>query len=376
MKTILFRGSVLLAALTIFAATLSAQPHRGPRPFHAIEQQKEALGITEEQQAQLDELKAAFRAEVQTLRSQELEHDARREAMHELVQSLKADLKAVLTESQIDQLETFRKEKRAEHKQRFREARSDVKAYMEQHVQPVMRELRQQLEADISTEDKAEIDRLREAVAQHKAERKAAWKAAKAKGERPPRPAKGKRPEHEAVKQMVEKYNAEIEALFAEVEPQAEQWKADIKFILEAHRPEDAPKRHRQHARRGKRGKGQHAHGKPGPDRIFHKARFLLMDPAATPEAPVEALVQTAEVYPNPASDELNLSYELQQTAEVDLQIHTKEGQLQQNLPQGKLKAGAQTARLDISQLRDGAYYLSVLANGQVQVIPFVVAKR
>lgn len=376
MKAILFRGSLLLAALILFAATLSAQPHRGPRPFHAIEQQKEALGITEEQQAQLDELKAAFRSEVQALRGQELEHDARREAMHELMEGLKADLEDVLTEAQVAQLETFRKEKRAEHKQRFREAHSDVKAYMEQNVQPVMQELRQQLEAEISADDKAEIERLREAVAQHKAERKAAWKEAKAKGERPPRPGKGEHPEREAIKQMVDKYETEIEALFAEVKPQAEQWKADIKFILEAHRPEDAPKGKRPHTRKGKRGKGQYAHGKHGPDRLFHKARFLLMDPAATPEAAVEAVVQAAEVYPNPASEELNLRYELQQAAEVDLQIHTKEGQLQQTLSQGKLKPGAQTARLDISQLRDGAYYLSVLANGQVQVIPFVVAQR
>ena len=100
------------------------------------------------------------------------------------------------------------------------------------------------------------------------------------------------------------------------------------------------------------------------------------MDPAAPAESAAAALVQSAKLYPNPVSDELNLSYELQQTAEVDLQIHTKEGQLQQNLPQGRLNAGAQTARLDISQLRDGAYYLSVLADGQLQVIPFVVAKR
>lgn len=365
MKAILFRGSVLLAALTIFAATLSAQPHCGPRPFHAIEQQKEALGITGEQQAQLDELKAAFQAEIQTLHGQELERDARREAMHELMEGLKADLEDVLTEAQVAQLETFRKEKRAEHKQRFREAHSDVKAYMEQNVQPVMRELRQQLEADISADDKAEIDRLREAVAQHKA----AWK--KAKAERPPRPGKGERPEREAIKQMVDKYDTEIEALFAEVKPQAEQWKADIQFIMEAHRPEDAPKGKRPHACKGKRDKGKH-----GPDRIFHKARFLLMDPATAPEAVAEAIVQALEVYPNPASEELNLRYELQQTAGVVLQIHTKEGQLQQTLPQGKLKPGAQTARLNVSQLRDGAYYLSVLTHGQVRVIPFVVAKR
>ena len=249
MKTILFRGSVLLAALTIFAATLSAQPHRGPRPFHAIEQQKEALGITEEQQAQLDELKAAFQSDIQALRGQEMERDARRAAMHELVEGLKADLKEVLTEAQTDQLQAFRKEKRAEHKQRLRGARSNVKVYMEQNVKPVMLKQRQKLEADLSAEDKAEIDRLREAVAQHKAERKAARKEAKAKGERPQRPGKGERPEREAVKQMVDKYDTEIEALFAEVKPQAEQWKADIKFILEAHRPEDAPKGKRPHVR-------------------------------------------------------------------------------------------------------------------------------
>jgi len=366
MKTILIRSSLLLAALTIFAATLSAQKrrHHPPRPFHFLEQHQEELGLTDTQRAELEALKANFTEEASALREQAMEPGEKRAAMRDLLKTLKAELESILTAEQMEQLESMRQAAQTRAKKAF----SAVKAYMAQNVYPVMLEQRKKLEAEISPQDQEELQRLREAIAQHKAERKAAWEAAKAKGERLPRPKKGEHTKREAVEAMVDKYDAEIEALFAEVADQAEQWKADIKFILEAHRPEDAPKVHRRPAKR---------RGDDVPRlRLLRKARFLLMDPSEkSPEEP-KAIVQSAKAFPNPASNLLNLQYELRESAEVDIQIHTKEGQLQQTLNQGRLQAGAQQARLDVSQLRDGAYYISILANDEVQVTPFIIAKQ
>lgn len=394
MKAILIRGSLVLAALTFIAVSLSAQSrHRQhpPRPFHAIELHKAELEITETQQAQLDELKASFQEEAKALHQEDLEHDAKREAKHSLMKGLKADLADILTEEQTTQLKSLMKAKHKEHKARMKEARSDVKAYRDENIKPVMLAQRQKLEAKISAEDKKEIAQLREAVAQRKAERKAAWKAAKAKGERPERPARGEHPEREAIKQLVNKYDTEIEALFAEVEPQAKQWKEDMKFILEAHRPEGSEfqgsksqgdkfqgDKFRSGNPHGHKGKGHKAKGGGHPEGgIFHKARFLLMDPAEEADASTASmLVQKAKAYPNPANEALTLDYELAKGAQVDIQIHSKEGQLQQTLPQGQLKAGSQSARLDVSSLRDGAYYLSVVADGQLKILPFIVTRQ
>ncbi len=376
MTTILLRGSVLLAALTFFCLTLNAQPGRGqhhPRPFQAIEQHQEELGITEAQQAELETLKASFRAEAQALRAQEMEPEAKREAMHNLMESLKADLESILTEEQAAQLEVMHKAKKQERRQQFKEARSAVQSYLDQNVKPVMLEQRQKLEAGLSEEDKAELIRLRAAVAEHKAERKAARQATRANGERPQRPEKVERPEREAIRQLVAKYDTQIEALFAEVETEAAQWKSDIEFIMDAHRPEGAPEHKRSQAHKGKRN-GQH--GKRHEyGRLFNKARFLLMDPAEE-AAVAQALIQSPTAFPNPASGQITLQYELQQEAEVLLQLHTREGQLQQEYQQGRLSAGQQQARIDLSQLRDGAYYLSILANGEVQIVPFIVGRQ
>ena len=369
-KTILIRSSLLLAALAIFAATLSAQKrhHHPPRPFHFLEQHQEELGLTDTQQAELEALKANFIEEASALREQAVEPGEKRAALRNLLKTLKAELESILTAEQIEQLESMRQAAKKAHRARAKEAFSAVKAYMAQNVYPVMLQQRKKLEAEISPQDQEELQRLREAIAQHKAERKATWEAAKAKGERPPRPKRGEHPEREAIMAMVEKYNAEIEARFAEMADQAEQWKADIKFILEAHRPEDAPTGHRRPAKR---------RGDDVPKfRLLRKARFLLMDPSEKSPEESKAIVQSAKAFPNPASNLLNLNYELRESAEVDIQIHTKEGQLQRTLEQGKLEAGIQQARLDVSQLRNGAYYISILANGEVQIIPFIIAKQ
>jgi hypothetical protein len=439
MKAILFRGSLLLAALTFIAVSMSAQPrHRQhpPRPFHAIEQHKAELEITESQQAQLDELKASFQEEAKALREQDLEHDAKREAMHSLMDGLKTDLEDILTEAQTTQLKSLMKAKHKEHKARMKEAHDDLKVYKDENIKPVMLAQRQKLEAKISAEDRAEIAQLREVVAKRKAERKAAWEAAKAKGERPDRPAREEHPEREAIKQLVDKYDTEIEALFAEIEPQAKQWKEDMQFIMQAHRPEGSEfqgsksqgdkfqgskfqdsksqgskfqgdkfqgsksqgsksqgsksqgdkfqgsksqgSKFRSGNPHGHKGKGHKAKGGGHPEGgIFHKARFLLMDPAEEATASTAGmLVQETKAYPNPANEVLTLDYELVKSAQVDIQIHSKEGQLQQTLPQGQLKAGSQSVRLDVSSLRDGAYYLSVIADGQLKMVPFVVTRQ
>jgi hypothetical protein len=60
--------------------------------------------------------------------------------------------------------------------------------------------------------------------------------------------------------------------LLGEVEPQADQWKNDIKSIHEKYRPEDAPK-----GRQGGRNKAEQSRGSN--EQEMRKANFLLMNP-------------------------------------------------------------------------------------------------
>lgn len=73
-------------------------------------------------------------------------------------------------------------------------------------------------------------------------------------------------------------------------------------------------------------------------------------------------------VYPNPATDKLNVSIALQSNADVALVLYDMSGRMvqQQNI---KAQAGNTTHQLDISALDSGMYLLQTKLNGQVRTI-------
>lgn len=75
-------------------------------------------------------------------------------------------------------------------------------------------------------------------------------------------------PNRKALSALVEKYNAEIEKLMKEIEPQRQQWEKDKKAMLNAHRGEGKNRDEKPHR------------GKPG----MKKARFLLLDVSMVPK--------------------------------------------------------------------------------------------
>jgi len=253
MKKVFLNAGFLLAALFLTAGAVWAQPqshHRGGNgsPFKAIEELKEELQLTPEQEKAIEELKQETRAAQKEARKVER---TRKQSMR---QSLKSELDAILTAEQTALLEAHHEAKKAEAKA----MRDEMRNYHKQNVAPVLLEQRKKLEAKISDADKATLARIR-------SERKAS---------RPQKDGGQKadsRLHKDELSALVQKYDEEINTLMEEIEPKREQWEKDIKAIAEANAPE----------RKGKKGtkKGQH---RPNPG--FQKVRFLLMDPANGPE--------------------------------------------------------------------------------------------
>ncbi len=270
MKKVLLNLTAILALLLLFSSAVSAQ--RGQRqaspkagPFQAIEELSEELKLTPEQEQAIAELKAAYRAEFKGQRQQaKADRGARRAEIKALHEALLDDLGAVLTPEQTQVLEAHREAKREEMREARKRLREDMKAYHEKEVEPVLLQQRIKLEDKISDADKAKIAELRAEIRQQK-------KAYR--GQRPRHlegGAKADHPNREAVQALVEKYDAEITALFAEIETEREQWKADQKAILKEHRPDGGKSRKRR----------QGPEARPARE----KARFLLMDPARIPQ--------------------------------------------------------------------------------------------
>ncbi len=244
----MLNASLLLLALFLSVGTVWAQPqsyHRGGNgtSFRAIEELKEELQLTPEQEKAIEELKKETRNAQKEARNAER---ARKRSMH---QSLKSELDAILTPAQTQILEAHHEAQRAKAKA----MRDEMRGYHEQNVAPVLLEQRKKLELKISDEDKATLTKIR-------AERKASrpQKNGGQKGD--------SRPHKDELSALVQKYDEEINILMEEIKPKREQWEKDMKAIAEANQPEG---RGRQQMKKGRQ------RSKPG----FKKAGFLLMDP-------------------------------------------------------------------------------------------------
>lgn len=270
MKKVLLNLTAILALLLLFSSVMSAQ--RGQRqaspkagPFQAIEELSEELKLTPEQEQAVAELKTTYRAAFKGQRQRaQAGRQAQRAEMKALHDDLIEDLGEVLTPEQTQILEAHREAKRAEMQASRKSLRKAMKAYHEEEVEPVLLRQRVKLEEKISEADKAKIAELRAEIRQRK-------KANRGQGARPrPQGGKADHPNREAVKALVEKYDAEITALFAEIQTEREEWKAGQAALLKEHRPEGGKgRKHRQSL-------------KARPD--MQKARFLLMDPARVPQ--------------------------------------------------------------------------------------------
>lgn len=270
MKKVLLNATAVLALLILLASTVSAQ--RGQRqaspkggPFQAIEELSEELKLTPEQEQAVAELKTTYRAAFKGQRQRaQAGREAQRAEMKALHDDLIEDLGEVLTPEQTQLLEAHREAKRAEMRASFKSLCKAMKAYYKEEVEPVLLRQRVKLEEKISEADKAKVAELRAEIRQRK-------KANRGQGARPrPQGGKADHPNREAVKALVEKYDAEITALFAEIQTEREEWKAGQATLLEEHRPEGGKGwKHRQSL-------------KARPD--VQKARFLLMDPSRVPQ--------------------------------------------------------------------------------------------
>jgi hypothetical protein len=283
-----FKSILALAVFSLLSFPVLAQGpgERGPRRANP-EQLREALDLSEEQMEVLKPIFEETRNQMEALREQAFEdRNDRRSAAQKIMEGQKEKMANVLTEAQLRKLEEMRPKRGTEagpgkrggrpgagaQRGQNEELHKALQDYRSTNIDPVLRKQRMQLEADLSAEDKATITALRAKRDAHRT----MMKQAKEKGERPVAPTDAQKEEQKAnraaVKALVEKYDARIEALLGEVEPQADQWKNDIKSIHEKYRPEDAPK-----GRQGGRNKAEQSRGSN--EQEMRKANFLLMNP-------------------------------------------------------------------------------------------------
>lgn len=265
-------------SITADAQRASAKAQDG-NPFQAIEQLKQELKLTQEQEKQMEALRKSFRKEAVAMRDQDFESSAARQsALQNLRQGVEADLKAILTAEQLAVVEN-RQEARQDRQEEMRQALDD---YQKTEIEPVMQAQRNKLEAKISEADKAQLETIRQEIQA----KKKAYAKGKMKLESAQSSEEGEESEdelataeellpREILAALVKKYDSDMEVLFEEVKPQAEQWQSDLKQLRSTYNP-NYERSQKAAADRGL----QKPRAQSAP--WFNKTRFLLRRPIAT----------------------------------------------------------------------------------------------
>ena len=104
---------------------------------------------------------------------------------------------------------------------------------------------------------------------------------------------------------------------------------------------------------------------------IFESSGLTLrsgfyLDPSLVGTEELSSIPQLLNVYPNPASEVLNVNYELLHAGNVQLSLRNLLGQKVKILQDGLKAAGIHKVTLNVSDLTKGVYMLEVAADEQV----------
>ena len=396
----MYKQITLALGLLFLPLLASAQEGRHHRADLGLEQLPTELQLSEEQRAELDKIRAETQTAYEQLREAEaIDFDQ----IRQLHRERREKAKAVLTEEQRNYLENLRDE---HHRDRLeqREARWEqhcemyeaIRAYHEENIQPKRLKARLELEVHISAADRQELASLREVMASHPRHRTdgpPAFEDRRQEFQDRRRAFEEWRDNHQTdldrINELTEKYREQIDAQLATLSEFQDQWREDMKAIRKEFRPEDGhyPRHHRGHR------PGRHGHHPPPPpnegderamnealdhDRDLLRARAFLM-------LPVESITEEIEVpssdfdqislAPNPAADQVVISYRLLQVSPVQISIMDESGRLVQQLPKVIQEAGFQQTTLQISDLPAGNYRV-VIENDHQRLLQSLVVGR
>ena len=105
----------------------------------------------------------------------------------------------------------------------------------------------------------------------------------------------------------------------------------------------------------------------PKPERVARrelrqKIHFLLQEPQLETETEAQAEVEriAATAYPNPAINTTTLSFELESATVIRIDLRDEQGALVKNITRGSYEAGKNQLQIDLGDLQNGTYYLTL----------------
>lgn len=82
----------------------------------------------------------------------------------------------------------------------------------------------------------------------------------------------------------------------------------------------------------------------------------------------------SVNIFPNPATNKTTISFSLEKTSDVKIELFNIEGQLVKNIMDGKLASGDNEIKMDLSKIRAGVYFIKLSIEERSQIIKLVIA--
>ena len=408
---------LIISSVAILLFTVGGFAQRGA---NHLEKLSTALELSADQKTILANKFETFQANLKQLRTEEGEWEAKKASMKTLKQNFRKEIVSVLDAEQLEKFESHEANRKGKRKAFNRGGSDNMKAkkgrfamHKKQRVAkreafkkellPIALEQRAKLDKEISKKDRKTIDKLRVAIKAKKEAQRKVWKQRKEafkNGEKPSKEEITKmkaqhRLEREKfiaseevslLKALVEKYDSELEEYAQPIHDAKDK-------LIEEHKSKSKSKenceggcegrRHKDYAGKGMK-KGKRGHGKAIGSKANlaekRKAKFLLLDPKmdiskAKFERPSSA-VDKIKVFPNPATNQNTLSYNVKTSGKIDVQLWDEKGNLIKTVFSGMQEAGDQQIQVTTGELISGGYYYIIKdANGVVINKKFIKAK-
>ncbi len=226
--------------------------------------------------------------------------------------------------------------------------RQKVHKYVSANVLPVIQAERKVLEVELTGFEKAQVQELRERMAELRPRGESLQRKRLEIRKWDPEANRLQRQELDRILTLAENiitnHIQTIEASFANIREKRPEWREDIETLVGHDFPAGQ-------LRRGSLGRVRHLGG-------HRHLRFLLLNPDKDPKQ--IGLKSNLRIYPNPSFQNSTLEYVVLQVGQVLIQVMDQNGHLVQTIYRGQKEPGLHRTDVDISNLSDGVYLVSV----------------
>lgn len=367
MKTLQFI-TILLIGMFLGMGTMNAQ-NCGPCancPMGSQASKNAKLNLTEDQQTQMNVLRETFFNEMKAVREDESLSTAEKKAKFDALRDdHHTKMMALLTD---EQKEIFKSNSGPGHGHGYgmgkygpgpKGANSDNDEF-----KALLKEKRVEFDQNLSDAEKATIAEIRVKMQQH-------WEDMNN--------LKPGEMSFEERQQMREKMKSQLEPVYAIAENHKDELAA-IHDELKSEMMQNCPANCQGNCQRMGKGKGKgkgpgHGFKGKGNDSEMHDVHFLLMDPSGDSSFDETglALQKDLNLYPNPASSELNIDFDLPDAGMVSIELLDKSGNVMQSIDNSERSKGKNSIRFNVDFLKHSeVYFIRVNMPGQSVVEKFV----